>query len=224
MSQENNVSFYIKTAKTKSAKKGKTLEVAYKRVTQRANGKMSVSNASESINDLVHQDLLTSLKAFLPHFLLLGERANLNDFQPSYFKKKEYLKSNSPYEVTGIHIKESNEKQFVIMVGRQVLKSGRVISMVIPMVCFDPSEEDEDVYPLHKELKEAVDGYLSEVEQYVSGEKIGTPEQTEIDFEAKKEESSEEEVEEPEEQAGEGDALDQVIEDKKKVTKMKKVS
>src|SRR5690606_22623315 len=153
MSQENNVSFYIKTAKTKTAKKGKTLEVAYKRVTQRANGKMSVSNASESIDDLVHPDLLTSLKAFLPHFLLLGERANLNDFQPSYFKKKEYLKQNSNYEVTGIHIKESNEKQFVIMVGRQVLKSGRVISMVIPMVCFDPSEEDEDVYPLHKELK-----------------------------------------------------------------------
>lgn len=179
---ENKVSYHIKTAKTKKFKDGRVLDLAYKRVTQRAdNGRISIKNITETGEEFVHPDLINSLKAFLPHFLLLGERANINDFQPSYFKKKEYNTKKYDYEVTGIHIKESHEKMFVIMVGRQILKSGRVISMVIPMVCFEPDEDDEDVYPFHEELKIAVDGYLSEVEQHMNG-KVGESDQTEMDL------------------------------------------
>lgn len=224
MENQEKVSYHIKSAKTRKVKADKVVDVVYKRVISRPNGKISIAQITEEGSDIVHPDLILSLKAFVPHFLMLGERANVNDFQPSYFKEKKYLKENSPYEVTGIHVKEQNEKQYVILVGRQNLKSGRVISMTIPMVCFDPHEEDEDVYAFHKELKNAVDEYLSEAEQYLSG-KIGMPDQTELELKPQKEAQDE-----PESNLGEDvpetklDALDQVIEEKKKPVKMKKVS
>lgn len=179
--QESQVSYFIKTAKTKKSKDGRVLELIYDRITER-NGKISKTQIKEEgSNDLVHPDLLKSLKAFLPHFLLLSERANVNDFQPSYFKKKEYLKKEYPYEVTGIHIKEKDDQMHVILLGRQNLKSGRGINIVLPMVCYTPDEDNEDKYPFHEELNAAVDGYLTEVENYMDG-KIGTSDQTEIEF------------------------------------------
>lgn len=161
--------FFITSAKTKKVKDYKVCEVSYKKVSTRDSGKTSKTSINEAPDDPIHLDMIISLKAFLPHFMLLSERANLNDFQASYFKEKKFLKETSPYEVTGIHIKEHAEKQSVIMVGRQTLKNGRVISMTIPMVCFDPSEDEEEVYALHKELKSAVNGFLDEVEKYLEG-------------------------------------------------------
>lgn len=217
MQNQNEVSFHIKSAKTRKEKDGRVCDVAFKRITNRPNGKISISDVNEAGHDLIHPDMQKALKAFIPHFLLQSEKINVNELQPSYFKKKEFLKDTSGYEVTGIHIKEAKDKQFVIMVGRQNLKTGRVISMTLPMLCFDPHEDDEDAYPFHKELKQAVEGYLVEVEHYLSGDKLGQPDQTEIPF-AKKEEPVKEEKEEPE---PEGDALDQVIADKKKGRSLK---
>lgn len=178
---ESNVTYFIKSAKTSKHKDGRVLNVSYKRISER-NGKLSSKDITEESTDFVHPDLLLSLKAFLPHFMLLGERANINDFQPSYFKKKEYEKKKYDYEVTGIHIKESHEKLYVILVGRQILKSGKVISMTLPMVNFDPEEDDEDVYPFHEELKAAIENYLKEVTAYMEESKFGTSNQTELEL------------------------------------------
>lgn len=184
--QESNVSYHIGTAKTKKSKEGKVLELSYRKFTKRDNGKISVKTITESGDELVHPDLIKSLKAFLPHFLLLSERASINDFQPSYFKKKEYETKQYSYEVTGIHIKEKDDSQHVIMVGRQHLKSGRGINIVIPMVNFQPFEDDEDVYPFHEELQKAVDGYLKEVSLFMDG-KVGVSDQGELNFETEPE-------------------------------------
>lgn len=215
MQKKEEVSYHIKTAKTKNSKAGKVLDIAYKRVTKRSNGKISISNISEDGSDIVHPDLIKSLKAFLPHFLILGEIEKISKFQGSYFKEEKFNKEPNTYEVTGIHIKEINEKRFVIMVGRHNLKTGRVISMTIPMVCFEPLEEDEDAYALHEELASAVDNYLSEVEQFLGG-KVGESDQQEMNFE-----SNEEEV--PEEDPDEEDQ-DPEEKPQPKKTKLKKVS
>lgn len=183
---EKEVSYFIKSAKTKKHKDGKVLDLSYTRFTT-VNGKTSKREFTEAGTDFVHPDLVKSLKAFLPHFLLLGERANINDFQPSYFKKKEYEKKEYPYEVTGIHIKEQHERLYVIMVGKQILKSGRVISMTIPMVNFDPEEDDEDKYPFHEELKQAIQLYLDEVTLYMDEDKFGVSGQTELELDNVKE-------------------------------------
>lgn len=223
MENQTTVTYHIKSAKTRKKKDFKVLDVAYKRVTQRENGKISVSHLTETGDDIVRPELIIALKAFVPHFLLLAEIGKVNDYQPSYFKEEKWKDEPNTYEVTGIHIKELNEKRYVIMVGRRNLKSGRVISMNIPMVGFDPSEEEEDVYPLHKHLKEAVDNFLAESEEYLSGN-FGEPTQPELPL--KKGKSKEEDKPKAEATpAPEGDALDKVIETKKgSKTTMRKVS
>lgn len=193
--QESAVTYKVKSAKTKKAKEGHTLEVVYQRLTKKPNGRVYKKTMAESSDELVHKDLKTSLKAFIPHFTMISENGSVNDYNGDYFKKKKFLKDPSKYEVTGVHIKEYNESMHVVLVGRQVLQSGRVISMTPPMVCYDPKEGDEEVYPFHKELKAAVDNYLSEVELYISEEKLGESSQMEADLQTPEEEPSEEEAE-----------------------------
>jgi len=169
--EQTEVTYSFKSAKTRKYKDGKVLDTSYEEIIARPNGRVSVRlhDNKDKYGDFVHDDLLMSLKAFIPHFMLFSEVANVNDFPEKYFKEKKWEKETSPYEVTGIHIKEQNQKRSVILVGRKVLKNGRVISMICPMVCFEPEEDDEDVYPHHKHLKKAVEGYLTEVEEYLNG-------------------------------------------------------
>lgn len=190
MKKEDKVTNHISSAKTRKEKDFRVCDVAFRKVTERASGKISMSKVTETGTDPVHPDLTKSLKAFLPHFLLLSERANVNEFQPSYFEEEKYFTTSYDYEVTGIHLKEFKSKPYVVIVGRQILKSKRVISMTPPMVCFDPHENDEDVYPFHEELKKALEKYIAEVAEYMTG-KFGVPDQTEMDLKAKKEEPEE---------------------------------
>lgn len=188
------VTLQIASAKTRAYKKdGRVLDLTYNQVMSFENGKVSVRQIDDKdkYGDLVHDDLLKSLKAFIPHFMLQSERANLNEFTAEYFKKKEYFKKTYDYEVTGIHIKEHQGKNSVIFVGRQILKNGRVISMTPPMLCYDVDEEkDEDYYTYHKELKAAVDAYLTQCEKYLEGHH-GKPAQTTLNFDGDPEESEE---------------------------------
>lgn len=174
MKEQTEVTYSFKSAKTRKYKEGRVMDVSYERITSYPNGRVSVRHFDDKdkYGDYVHDDLLKSLKAFIPHFMLLSESANINDFPDSYFKGKKWEKDQAPYKVTGVHIKEHNQKRSVILLGQKMLSNGRVISMVAPMVGFEPDEEDEDVYPHHKHLKKAVDNYLTEVEEYMNG-KLG---------------------------------------------------
>lgn len=179
--QQVTETWQIQSAKTRKHKDGRVLDAKYLHVRAYGNGRVlqHVVDAKAKGDAFCHPDLLKSLKAFVPHFMLASEQATLNDFTPDYFKKKKYEKDSFRFEVTGIHIKDKDDRLSVILVGRQVLKNGRVISMVPPQIQYQVEEGDEDVYPYHKELKAAVDAYLTECEEYFAG-KLGTSAQGEL--------------------------------------------
>jgi hypothetical protein len=195
-----DVTLQVLTAKTRQFKKGgkvqgRVLDVKYRQITEYDNSKkpsVRVIDSKDENGQLVHNDLTKALKAFVPHFMFASDRANINDFDEKYWKNKDWTRRKTEYEVTGIHIKEVNGHNHVILVGRQNLKNGRVISMVPPMIRydFDPNNDQEEKYPFYKHLEEAVDKFLTQVEQYLDGYQ-GEPAQAEIDFDGNPEEDEE---------------------------------
>lgn len=176
----------ILSAKTRNYKgKGRVLDVEYNEIIERDGKIISTRNIvnKDQKGELVHDSLINSLKAFLPHFLLATESANINEFPEDYFKKKEYNKKEYNYRIAGISIKEVNGHNSVLIKGQKVLKNDRVIPMNTELIQYQYDEENEsqDKYPLYKHLAEAVDGYITEVEKYLNGHHAASP-QTELEF------------------------------------------
>lgn len=170
------ITLQIVSAKTRKFKnQGRVLDVEYNEIIERDDKIISTRGIvnKDKKGEIVADSLLKSLKAFIPHLLLNIDRANINDFTGDYFKNQEYLKKKYDYEVTGAIIKEFNGHNHVVLIWSQHLKSGKSINnLKIPMIKydFDPDADKEEKYVFHKELKEAIDGYLTEVEKYLNGE------------------------------------------------------
>lgn len=189
METQAKVTTQILSAKTRKSKKGdgRVLDLVYNQIIERENGKSSARQITDNdkSDSLVHDDLLKSLKAFIPHLLLVTDNANVNEFQGDYFKKKKFLSEEYRFEVNGLHLKDKDGKLYAILVGRQLLKSGRGISFSAPMIHYNPTQEQidsgNDVYPFHKELSKAIQAYVAECEKYTEGH-FGKPAQQEIEY------------------------------------------
>lgn len=172
--EPEEVTFQVTSAKSRPFKGiGRVLDVEYNEIITKGDKVISTRKITnkDKKGELVHESLLKSLKAFLPHFLLKLDRANINEFTPEYFSKKEYEKKKYDHEVTGVQIREFNGHNHVVMFGNILLKSNEKVPLTLPMIKydFDPDNDKEKKYEFHVELKKAIDVYLTEVEKYLAG-------------------------------------------------------
>lgn len=169
-SVEPKEEFHFNTAKVKPLKKGDGffMELVYEKIVTDENGKVSVTPISEEPPFYPHIDLFNALKEMVPHMMIETEFMPLSKVNKEYFAKKEILEdkiTNASFKVTGIHIKESKEQRYVVLVGRRILKSGKVIPLN-PLINIS---NFEDGYPYAKELAGSVDRFIDEVGQYQDG-------------------------------------------------------
>lgn len=179
--------FHFNTAKVKPTKKGDGffMELNYEKIVTDENGKVSVTPITEEPPFYPHIDLFNALKELVPHMMIETEFMPLSKVNKEYFAKKEILEdkiTNTQFKVTGIHIKESKEQKYVVLVGRRILKTGKVIPLN-PLINIS---NFEDGYPFAKELAASVDRLIDEVGLYMGEEKHAPKYQLEVgDNEAK---------------------------------------
>lgn len=162
--------FHFNTAKVKPLKKGDGfyMELIYEKITTDENGKISVTPISEEPPFYPHIDLFNALKELVPHMMIETEFMPLSKVNKEYFSEKKILEdkiTNTQFKVMGIHIKESKEQRYVVLVGRRILKSGKVINLT-PLINIS---NFEDGYPFAKELAGSVDNVIYEVGLYKGG-------------------------------------------------------
>lgn len=174
MAEKNKVEYHLKSAKLRKVKDNHVLDVEFDEVTTTPQGEVITCNVVKSGGKAVHQDLLDSLKMILPHYLILSENKSIKDFKKVYLQGKDAVTDTSldNFAVTGVHMKEKSEVRQVVILGRRILASKRVISGVLPMQSLSDSEENYE----HTELlTKAVDGFLDEAEKYLAGKYAPTP-------------------------------------------------
>lgn len=166
---EGKTDFEFKTAKMKPLKKGGFfMELVYNKIHTDENGKVSITPVTEEPPYHPHKDMFTALKLMVPHMMLETDFMSLESVNKAYFEKKEILKDEATtlnFKVTGIHLKETKGVTYVVLVGRRILKNGKVINLS-PL--FNISNL-EDGYPYAKNLSELVDNFLNEVSEYTEG-------------------------------------------------------
>lgn len=167
---EPTVEFQFNTAKVKQDTKTKaySMELIYDKVETDEHGKVSVTPVKEDPPYCPNITLFNALNELVPHMMLDTDFMPLSKVNKEYFKNKEILKdtiTNASFKVTGIHVKESKEQRFVVIVGRKILKNGKVINLT-PMLNIS---NHEDGYAFAKELSDSVNNVITEVGLYKEG-------------------------------------------------------
>jgi len=166
---EPKTEYSFKTAKVKPLKKGGYfMELIYDKIHTDENGKVSVTPVTEEPPFHPHKDLFQALKLMVPHMMLETDFMSLDQVNKAYFEKKEILKdteTTESFKVTGIHLKETKGVNYVVLVGRRILKNKKVLNLS-PL--FNISNF-EDGYPYAENLSKLVDNFLDEVGEYTEG-------------------------------------------------------
>lgn len=174
---ESTVEYRLKTAKTKKVKGGAALDVAFDEITTTTGGEVIIVPVTREGVKIVHPDLLRALDLLVPHLLIISETKSAKDFKKSFLENdEEVLKElDIQHTVYGVHMKEKNETQQVVLLGRKTVSNGRGYNIPLWPVTLD--DDGENAY-IHAELlKQKVDTFLSEVEAYLSGKFAENPQQ-----------------------------------------------
>jgi len=175
--KEVNVENVLKTAKVKAGKKGDfSMEILYDEVLTMASNEVIITPSAKNPPKTPHEDMFIALRLLVPHLLIETEFRSSKDFNNEYFKKEKALKDASldGFKVTGIHVKEKSEQRHVVLVGRKVLKSGKVINLS-PMINMD---NFDDGYVYAEYLNKGVFRFMNEVELYMEGKVAENPQTT----------------------------------------------
>lgn len=174
MAEKNKVEYHLKSAKLRKVKEHHVLDVEFDEITTTPKGEVYTSNVVKSGGKEVHQDMKDALKKILPHYLILSETRPIKDFKKTYLESGAAVTDASidNFAVTGVHMKEKSETRQVVILGRRILKNGRVISGVLPMQSLGETEEGYEFTDL---LAKDIDGFLDEAEQYLAGKYAPTP-------------------------------------------------
>lgn len=172
--KETSVENILKTAKIKADKKGNySMEIIYDEVQTLPTNEVITTPSTKFPPKCPHQDMFKALRLLVPHLLIETEFRDSKDFNNSYFEQEKAVedKTLENFKVTGIHVKEKNEQRHVILVGRKVLRTGRVINLS-PMINIDNLE---DGYVYAENLSAGVDRFIQEVELYMGGKVAEDP-------------------------------------------------
>jgi len=175
--KEATVENVLKTAKVKANKKeGFTMELVYDEVITLPTNEVIITPVSKFPPKTPHEDMFKALRLLVPHWAIDAEEKDVKDFNKKYFENDMALedKSLERFKVTGIHVKDKNEQKHVVLVGRKVLKSGRVINHS-PMFNIDNME---DGYIYAEQLNKAVENFMKEVGEYMEGKVAPNPQTT----------------------------------------------
>jgi hypothetical protein len=167
--QEEKVEYSIQSMKLVKVKKNTGLDLAFEKIRTKADGRIVRTMCKELNPADVHPDVKEALKGFLPHFMIGAELKKESDYAPSYFRDKKFLtdSDNDKYQVTGFHIKQHKEHESIIIVGRKKLNTGRVISMVVPMISLDA--ESEDRYKFIDQISDVIELCSAEAGENLEG-------------------------------------------------------
>jgi len=182
---ERSETYVLKTAKVMAKRKGgHTMELAYDKIIT-IGKEVHVVPVQEQPTMEPHMTMFKALQLMVPHLMIETEFAQSGEFkEKGYFEDQKALEDPKlkQFKVTGVHIKDIKEQRSVVLVGRKVLGSGKVINLS-PLINIDNLD---DGYVYAKELKKAVDDFLAEVEAYIEG-KYGENPQLDIEKEIQKE-------------------------------------
>ena len=166
---EPKTEYHFNTAKIKPLKKGGFfMELVYDEIHTDEAGKVTVTPVTKEPPFHPHMDMFTALKMLVPHMMIETDFATTKDFNKAYIDGARILedpKITDLFKVTGVHIKEKHEARHVVIVGRKILRSGKVINLS-PMINIDDLEEG---YVYAEATKTAVDNFINEVALYTEG-------------------------------------------------------
>ncbi|SFK99264.1 hypothetical protein [Proteiniphilum acetatigenes] len=161
----------IQKAKIKDYK----LEAAYEEYFSEEN----YSNIIEKkCAQIAHGDLQAALDKLKVHLACICEMPEAEAIKE--FGVYDYpLSKLDGYVVTGYTHGGSDESAGVTIIGKKLLKSGKVLNLISPFIQY----EDTDAYPFAGELYADIEACDYEVEQYLFHEKFGIK-QMSLDFDA----------------------------------------
>ncbi len=134
-----------------------------------------------SSNKFIHPDLLLAFQRIGPHVPLMCEVCSApadmqlmldegRAWQDDKFKK---------YQCTGISIGGSDEHEGVTLVGRKVLKTKKVLNLIVPFTKFE-TPDHEEMYLWHYEMTGAVSNIIDEVKKFIIEGKCGKSPQLDL--------------------------------------------
>ncbi len=173
---KNIVSLSIHKVKLKDASK---LEVEYEKRTEIQDDSGAIIECFKDEVSLkserhVHPDLEKAFKILNIHLAFICELVDpydleledsIHDFvQLPESADHEYLKS---FLVTGFTIGGEGDHEGVVLTGRKVLKSQKILNINTPFQKFIPGEFDEGVYDYLDQLRWAIDNVINEVNLFI---------------------------------------------------------
>lgn len=129
---------------------------------------------SKECGAVIHKDLVQAMNRLKVHLVVLTEQtevsiithASIDDFDLTLLDK---------YVITGYTIGGTDENEGVTIVGQKLLKSGKVLNLVVPFTKY------EDEYDFSSELGQDVANCTYEVKEYLFNDKFGIK-QAELEF------------------------------------------
>lgn len=128
--------------------------------------------------NIAHNDLKVRLANLVPFFADLTEQKEADSIDWDNLDSAENVELLRKLEVTSVSTGSDETMPLVILTGKRCLMSQKVLNLNTPAISLDA----EDGYEFRDDLRDAVDAFFYEVEQYILNRKWAVVQQ-EIDFE-----------------------------------------